>query len=75
MTTMDLIILLFFVLIFAERSGQTPRNFEGQNTAGNVNGSKQNFQLSDPVNSHVSVTSACKALCLLLNSASNKSLF
>ena len=41
--------------------------------AGNLKGSKHNFQLSDVVNILVSVTGTCKVLCLLLYSASHKS--
>lgn len=40
MATMDLIMLFFF----EESSGQTPGNFEGQNTSGNLKGRQQNFQ-------------------------------
>ena len=61
------------LFLFAESGGQTPRNFEGQNVAGNVKGSKHNFQLSDVVNILVSVTDNCKVICLLLYSASHKS--
>ena len=69
---MNLIMLSHF--FFAESGGQTPGNFEGQNRAGNVKGSKQNFQMSDLVNIVVSVTGTCKLLCLLLHSATHKSL-
>ena len=69
-------LLFCFVLFFffADSGGQTPGNVEGQNTAGNVNGSKQNFQMSDLVNILVSVTGTCKVLCLLLHSTTHKSL-
>ena len=37
---MDIITLLF---LFAEIGGQTPGNFQGPNKAGNLKGSKHNF--------------------------------
>ena len=49
---------------FAETAGQV---------AGNLKGSKQNFQLSDVLNILVSVTGTYKVLCPLLHSASHKS--
>ena len=61
MTRLGIITLLF---LFAESGGQV---------AGNLKGSKQNFQLSDVVNILVSVTGTCKVLCLLLYSAWHKS--
>ena len=77
MTTNDLIMLLFVCLFvcffFAESGGQTPRNMDGQNRAGNVKGSKQNFQMSDLVNILVSVNATCKG-ALSIHSAAHKSL-
>ena len=61
------------VFLFAESGGQTLGNVEGQNKSGNLKGSEHNFQLSVVVNILVSVTSTCKVLCLLLQSASHKS--
>ena len=61
MTRLGIITLLF---LFAESGGQV---------AGNLKGSKQNFQLSDVGNILVSVTGTCKVLCLLLYSAWHKS--
>ena len=46
---------------------------ESGDQAGNLKGSKQNFQLSDVVNILVSVTGTCKVLCPLLNSVSHQS--
>lgn len=57
MTILRIITILF---LFAESGGQV---------AGNLKGSKHNFQLSDVVNILVSVTGTCKVLCLLLYSA------
>ena len=75
MTTIDLVMLLFvFLLFFVESGGQTPRNLEGPNRAGNVKGSNQNFQLSDLVNILVSVTGTSRVLCILLHSSTHKSL-
>ena len=34
----------FVCLFFSESGGHNPTNFEGENRAGNVKGSKQNFQ-------------------------------
>ena len=62
-----------FVCFFAESGGQTPRNMDGQNRAGNVKGSKQNFQMSDLVNILVSVNATCKG-ALSIHSAAHKSL-
>ena len=61
MTILGIITLLF---LFAESGGQV---------AGNLKGSKQNFQLSDVLNILVSVTGTYKVLCPLLYSASHKS--
>ena len=57
MKRLGIITLLF---LFAESGGQV---------AGNLKGSKQNFQLSDVVNILVSVTGTRKVPCLLLYSA------
>ena len=61
MTILGIITLLF---LFAESGGQV---------AGNLKGSKQNFQLSDVLNILVSVIGTYKVLCPLLHSASHKS--
>ena len=45
----------------------------GDQLAGNLKGSKQNFQVSDVLNILVSVTGTYKVLCVLLYSASHKS--
>lgn len=61
MTILGIITLLF---LFAESGGQV---------AGNLKGSKQNFQLSDVLNILVSVIGTYEVLCPLLYSASHKS--
>ena len=61
MKRLGIITLLF---LFAESGGQV---------AGNLKGSKQNFQLSDVVNILVSVTGTRKVPCLLLYSTWHKS--
>ena len=57
MKILGIITLLF---LFAECGGQW---------AGNLKGSKQNFQVYDVLNILVSVIGTCKVLCLLLYSA------
>ena len=61
MTILGIITLLF---LFAETAGQV---------AGNLKGSKKNFQLSDVLNILISVIGTYKVLCPLLYSASHKS--
>ena len=63
----------YILILFAESDGETPGNFEGENTTAALKSSKQNLQLSDVVNIFVSVTGTCKFICLFLYSASQKS--
>ena len=60
----------YILILFAESDGETPGNFEGENTTADLKSSKQNLQLSDVVNIFVSVTGTCKVICLFLYSAS-----
>ena len=60
---MTILRIITFLFLFAESGGQV---------AGNLKGSKQNFELSYVVNILTFVTGTCKVLCLLLYSASHK---